>query len=100
MIQKYQQEEPSITDKYKDGTHHKGYFCRGSNIDIKLITYKGKIVIPPKLQSYVVHWYHTHLLHPGMDRTEAMIHQHVYWPKIKDAVRKEVSNSETCQRKK
>ena len=34
LIKKW--EEPSITDKYKDGTYHKGYFCAGSNIDLKL----------------------------------------------------------------
>ena len=36
-------------------------------------------------------------LHPGMDRTEAMIRQYLYWPDIRDAVQKEVSNCGTCQ---
>ena len=60
--------------KYKDGTYHTGYFLGGSNIDLNLITCKDKIVIPKILQNYVLHWYHAYLLHPGMDRTEAMIH--------------------------
>ena len=38
LIQKYQQEEPSIIDKYKDGTYHKSSFRGGSNIDLELIT--------------------------------------------------------------
>ena len=59
-----------------------------------------KIVIPSKLQSYVVHWYHTYLLHPGMDRTEAMICQHLYFPEIRYAIQKEVNNCDTCQRTK
>ena len=46
FIQKHQQQEPSITDKYKDGTYHKGSFHGGSNIDINLIMCKNKIVIP------------------------------------------------------
>ena len=100
LIQKYQRSEPSIIAKYEDCTYHKGYFCGGSNIDIKLITCKNKIFIPPNLQSYVIHWYHTYLLHPVMDRTEAMICQHLYWPDIRNVVRTEVSNCDTCQRTK
>ena len=75
---KYQWEEPRITDRYKDGTYLKNSFCGGSNIDLKLITCKDKIVIPEKLQSYVLHWYHMYLLHIGMDITEVMIRQHLY----------------------
>ena len=35
-----------------------------------------------------------------MYRTEEMINQYLYWPDIIDAVRKEVSNCDTCQRTK
>ena len=35
-----------------------------------------------------------------MDRNEAMIQQHVYWPDIIFAVCKEVTNYYTCQRTK
>ena len=66
--------------KHKDGTYHKGYFCGGSNINIILITSKDKTVIPSKLQSYVLHWYHMYLLISGMNRMETIIFQHVYWP--------------------
>ena len=100
FIQKYQRTEPSIKAKYKDGTYHKGSFHRGSNIDLKLIMCKDNIVIPPKLQSYVLHWYHTYLLHPIMERMEAIIHQHLYWTDIRDSVRKEVTNCDTCKRTK
>ena len=100
MIKKYQRLEPSITAKYTTSIYQKCSFRGGSNIDIKLITCKDKIFIPSKFQSYVVHWYRKYLLHPGMDRTEAMILQHLYWPDIRDAVRNEVINCDTCQRKK
>ena len=73
LIAKYQLVEPIMRDKYKDSTYHKVYFHGGSNIDLNLITCKGKIVISSKLQSYALHWYHTYLLHQGMNRTEAMI---------------------------
>ena len=98
--QKYQRSEPSIIAKYQDSTYHKGSFSGGSNIDLNLITCKGKIVITSKLQSYVLNWYHTYLLHPGMDRTEAMIRQHLYWHVIRKFVWKEVTNCDTCQPKK
>ena len=75
FIVKHQRQEPSRRAKYKDGTHHKGYFPKDSSTDINLIMCKGKIIIPLKLQSYVLHWYHTYLLHSGMDRREAMICQ-------------------------
>ena len=88
LIQEYQRLKPSIRAKYNDGTYHKGYFRGGSNIDLSLITCNDKINIPLKLQRYVLHWYHTYLLRPEMDRTEMMICQHLYWPDIRDAVRK------------
>ena len=73
LIKKYQRQEPSIIAKYKNSIYHKGYFRGGSNIDLSLIMCKDNIVIPSILQSYVLHWYHIYLLHPGMDRTKAMI---------------------------
>ena len=82
MDQKYQLLEPSIKTKYKYGTYHKGYFLGVSNIDISLITCKYKSFIPSKLQSHVIHWYHTYLLHPVMDRQEAMVLHNLYWPDI------------------
>ena len=78
LIQKYQRMERSIKAKYKYVMYHKGCFIGGSNIDISLIVCKDKIVIPSKLQSCVLYWYHTDVLHPGMDRRDAMICQHLY----------------------
>ena len=83
MIQEYQWTEPSIKSKYKDGTYQKGYFNGVSNIDIKLITCEDNIVITSKLQSYVLYWYHTYLLHTGMDRKEAISSQHFYLTNIR-----------------
>ena len=77
LIQKHQRSEPSIPDKYKDGTYHNGSFRGGTNIDPKLITCKDKIVILSILKSYVVHWYHVYILRPGIDITEAMFRQHL-----------------------
>ena len=56
--------------KYKDGMYHKGSFRGGSNIDIEVITCKDNIVIPWKIQSYVLHSYHTYILLQVMYTTE------------------------------
>ena len=97
LIQKYKRQEPSIIAKYKYSKYHKGYFHGNSNTDIKLIMFKDKIVIPSKLQSYVLHWYHAYILHPGMDITETMICKHLYWTDIRNVVRMEVTNCDSCQ---
>ena len=83
-------------DKYKDGTYH-NFLCWGSNIYHNLITCEDKIVLPIILQKYVLNWYHVYLIHPGMDRTEAIIRQHLYWPGIRDAVLKKETNCDTWQ---
>ena len=62
--------------------------------------YRDKIVIPLKLQKYVVKWYHTYLLHPGLDKTEVIIYQHLYLPGISEHFKKEVTGCDTCQRTK
>ena len=87
-------------DKYKYGTYHKVSFCGASNIDLNLITCEGNIVNPDIIQIYVLHWYHTYLLHPGIDRTEAKICQHLYWNGIINSALKEHTNCDTCQRTK
>ena len=98
LIECYQQEETFLTKKHVQN-YHKGYFSRGRNT-IALVTRKDKLVIPQLIQRYVVKWYHMHLLHPGIDRTEAIIRQHFYWPVIGKSVHMEVTICDTCQRKK
>ena len=100
IIAKYQRTEPSLMAKYEYGKYHKRYFCGGSNIDINLIMGYDRAVIPSILQNYVFHWYHTYILHPGMDITEVIISQHFYWPGIVHAVRKEVTTCDTFRRTK
>ena len=45
-------------------------------------------------------WYHTYLLRPGLDQTEAMIFQYLYWPGIIAVVQKEFTRCDVCQRTK
>ena len=67
--------------------YEKGFF-RDSHNSINFITYDNKIVIPEKLQKYVLKWYHTHPLHPVPDITEAMTIQHLYWTEIREYTKK------------
>jgi hypothetical protein len=48
----------------------------------ELISYKEKMMVPKKLQRHIVDWYHTVLCHPGINRTEETIGQHLWWPKM------------------
>ena len=57
--------------------HERGYFI-GFRITIKTVMYNDKIVVPQKLRRYIVKWYHMYLLHPGLDKNEAMVCQHFY----------------------
>ena len=77
FIQQHQQSQPRIISKYKYGIYHKVFFRGCGNDKIKLITCEDKILIPSKVQSYILHWYHTYLIHPRMDRTDVIICQHL-----------------------
>jgi RNase H-like domain found in reverse transcriptase len=43
-----------------------------------LICYNNNIVVPKHLQKHVIDWYHIALCHPGINRTEATITQHLF----------------------
>ena len=65
-----------------------------------LVCHNGKIVVPKKLTHHVTDWYHTVLCHPGINRTEESISQHLYWPKMRDQITNYVQSCPTCQRNK
>ena len=83
----YQWEDPVIQAKLIRAKYKKVSF-RGVRNTITLITYQDKIVIPQKIQKYVLHWYHTYLLHTGIDWTDTMILKHLFKPVIIDVVQK------------
>ena len=86
-----------LTAKLKCTAYNRGDFRRGSNTIHNLVKCKNKTVITLKPKIYAVLRYHAYLLHTGLDRTEVIIHQHLYWTGLKKAVRKEVRNCGTCQ---
>ena len=69
-------------------------------ITTQLICYNGKIVVPKLLQRHVIDWYHTVLCHPGINRTEETIAQHLWWPKMRDQITTFVQACPTCQKNK
>ena len=70
-----QREYPFMSEKLTCAEYQKGCFYWVRNT-IELVTYKDKIFISQKLQKYAVKWYHTYLLHPGLDRMEVTSRQH------------------------
>jgi Integrase zinc binding domain len=45
-------------------------------------------------------WYHITLCHPGINRTEATITQHLFWPKVRDQITNYVHACPMCQKGK
>ena len=74
-INKYQRKDKELVEKLKRANYHTKYFSGGGNTSM-LICKNNKIFVPKILQKYVVNWYHTYLLHPGMYCIEATISQH------------------------
>ncbi len=73
---------------------------QGGGKTTSLICYKDKIVIPGMLQKHIINWYHTTLCHPGINRTEETIGQHLWWPKMRDHITNYVKICPLCQRTK
>ena len=72
----------------------------GGGTNKQLAFNKEKIVIPKMLQKHVIDWYHTVLCHPGINRTEETISQHLWWPKTRDQITMYVQACPTCQKNK
>ena len=64
-----------------------------------LVCYKDKIAVPNQLQKHVIMWYHTTLCHPGINRTEETIRQHLWWPKMRDHITNYAKICPLCNRK-
>ena len=83
-----------------ENTKYKLQKFHGGGRITSLICYNGKIVIPNLLQRHVIMWYHTTLCHPGINRTEETIGQHLWWPQMRDHITNYVQICPLCQRNK
>ena len=102
----YQQlEQAQLADKQVmeilklDKSAYKYHSFHGGTIR-QLICKNNKIVVAKLLQKHVIDWYHTVLCHPGINRTEETIAQHLWWPKMRDQITNFVSACTICQKNK
>ena len=101
MLEKAQTLDPALMKILKmDNTLYHLHSFHGGGKTRELICYKEKIVIPKLLQRHVVDWYHTTLCHPGINRTEESIGQHLWWPNMRQQITDYVQSCPTCQRNK
>ena len=83
----------------KSGTHDR-YMLRVID-DTEVLLYDNKrLVIPARLQSRIVQWYHHYLMHPGHTRLEETIAVSMYWRSLRTDVRRHVKKCDSCQRGK
>ncbi len=101
LFYKFQQQDKALLKRVKQphaGLDAKTF--RGGGQDWSLICHNGKIVVPEKLRQRVITWYHEALCHPGINRTEETIGQHLWWPKMRDEITEHVTVCPTCQKNK
>ena len=99
LIGQHQQTDKSIAKALGYGMYHIKSFHRDET-QRELICYKEKIVIPKTLQLRVMDWYHETLVHPGINRTEETISQHLWWQNMRQDITKHGSTCSSCQRNK
>ena len=99
VIGKAQSKDKSVLKALESKKYHFKSFHRDET-QRELICHKGKIVIPQTLTKQVMEWYHMYLGHPGINRTEETISQHLWWPKMRDDITQQVSTCDTCQKNK
>ena len=66
----------------------------------QLLCENDKIIVPKSLQKPIVTWYHELLCHPGENRTEMTINQHLTWKGLRKTVKDVCSRCDACQRTK
>jgi hypothetical protein len=97
-LKKHQKQSLVLQEHLK---RHPEYFStttigKGSTA-IELVTFHQKIYVPKALRSQVLSWCHDMLGHPGEQRTERTIRQHLVWPGLQASVDKHVSCCHECQ---
>ena len=84
----YQHNDPVLMDKMIRATYKRGSFCGGFIKNFNLITCKDTIIILKTPQRYIFNWYHKHVLHPVLERTDSKIFQYLYSTIIKTSCAK------------
>ena len=84
----------------KTKSRYKIHAFSGGGTSRDLVCFHDKIVVPDSLQLRIIQWYHDYLGHPGINRTEETIGQHLWWPKMRNQITNSVISCSTCQRTK
>ena len=99
---------PEIAEQQHKDKTLKRYFTQGGDrFEVKLVEdtnilvdETGKLVIPKKLQSRCIQWYHHYLQHPGHTRLEETIRATMTWSGMRTQIRRHVKTCPTCQKNK
>ena len=99
LLQQHQRNDSELVQALTTGKYKLQAFHRGAD-QLDLICHKGKIVVPVSLQGRIMEWYHLFLIHPGINRTEETIAQHLWWKTMRQDITKHVVTCPICQRNK
>ncbi|CAB9522987.1 Transposon Tf2 [Seminavis robusta] len=56
-----------------------------------------RIIVPAALTQRLMEWYHTTLVHPGVNRLYNTLRQHYTWPKMLEQIRTYIRSCHACQ---
>ena len=59
-----------------------------------------RIIVPKSLRKRLMKWYHTTLVHPGVQRLYNTLRQHYTWPKMLEEIRDYIKHCGPCQKGK
>ena len=82
-----------VNDKKSD-------YCVTTIDDVELVTYQGKIYVPPPLRRRTLEWYHHFLNHPGGDRLYNTLKTVCYWKGMASQANSLCKRCNECQRHK
>ena len=68
--------------------------------DERVVANGTRMVVPKPLRRCAVAWYHHYLQHPGHTRLEETIKATMYWPQMRELIRKHVKTCGKCQQGK
>ncbi|CAB9523454.1 Transposon Tf2 [Seminavis robusta] len=56
-----------------------------------------RIIVPAALTQRLLEWYHTTLVHPGVNHLYNTLRQHYTWPKMLEQIRTYIRSCHACQ---
>jgi len=98
LLSHEQDKDSSIQNALQDcNTNYIRKEVRGGSKRHKVVFCNDKIVVPRSLRKRLIDWYHTTLMHPGINRTEQTIKMHFIWPRLHEDVKQLCKSCKICQ---